>query len=770
MSQQSLTFPRDLSTPNRNPFPYEIGKNCKLSTSDSRMLAIARRRLVVSAALACWVGMVAVPARAVDAPPPGGLILHSNQRPTPAQAVIEDTLRMAVPENFKRPVQLYSEYLDDEWSSVQTYGAAEANFLRDKYGRRNIRVLVADALPALQFAMQYRDRIFSGVPIVHIAVARDRLAKFTLPADVVGNTENHDPAPTLELALRLHPQTTRLVIIRGGSDRDRAWHDRVRTAIAEGGNGHEVEYLDGLPTADVLRRVSALPPATIVFTPGYFVDGAGEVTTPRESVERIAQASIAPVYGAFDTQIGAGIVGGYMTRYADQAKEAAAIVVRLLNGTPATEIEPTSVARVPVVDARQLRRWGIDERLLPADTVVMFREPTAWQKYWWEFSLGIALVLLQATLIAALLIERRSRLSTASALAETQRQMNLAASAATLSMWSWDTARGYVETRARPREQSMALRDVVASVHPDDREGFERAVAKTLATGRDLDVEYRVVGANGAIRWVAARGRPAKDDPRRLIGIALDVTERKAAEQRAADDRMALRHMTRVSLVGQLSAAIAHQLNQPLSAILGNAEVAQKLLGRSSIDVPELRAICTDIVTENHRASEIIRRLRALYNRRDSKIEPIDLNQLVRETIDLLRPELLNRHVAPVTDLAPDLPDVDGSKVQLQQVVLNLALNAADAMNDAKLLERKLTIRTESSEGEVRLYVVDNGPGIPPASLGSLFDPFWSTKEGGMGMGLAICRTIVAAHHGRIVASNNPGAGATFCVGLPERS
>jgi len=316
----------------------------------------------------------------------------------------------------------------------------------------------------------------------------------------------------------------------------------------------------------------------------------------------------------------------------------------------------------------------------------------------------------------------------------------------------------------------MALRDVVASVHPDDREGLERAVAKTLVTGRDLDVEYRVVAADGAIRWIAARGRTAKDEPQRLVGIALDVTERKAAEHRAAEDRTALRHMTRVSLVGQLSAAIAHQLNQPLSAILGNAEVAQKLLGRRAIDVAELQAICDDIVTENHRASEIIRRLGALYNRRDSNIEPIDLNQLVHETLDLLRPELLTRHVAPVTDLAPDLPAVDGSKVQLQQVVLNLALNAADAMNDAKILERKLTIRTESSDGEVRLYVVDNGPGIAPAHLGSVFDPFWSTKEGGMGMGLAICRTIVAAHHGRIMVSNNPVEGATFCVGLPEQS
>ncbi len=165
--------------------------------------------------------------------------------------------------------------------SLESYGAAEADFLRDKYGGRDIRVIVADALPALEFATKFGDRIFPGLPIVHIAVAQDRLDPTMLPANVVGNFEDLDPTPTLRLALRLHPDARRLVAIRGGTELDGLWDKRVRTAVGQLGSGLSVEYLAGLPTAEVLRRVGALSKDTIVFTPGYFVDGAGEVSTPR---------------------------------------------------------------------------------------------------------------------------------------------------------------------------------------------------------------------------------------------------------------------------------------------------------------------------------------------------------------------------------------------------------------------------------------------------------------------------------------------------------
>jgi C4-dicarboxylate-specific signal transduction histidine kinase len=222
--------------------------------------------------------------------------------------------------------------------------------------------------------------------------------------------------------------------------------------------------------------------------------------------------------------------------------------------------------------------------------------------------------------------------------------MTLAAHAAKLSVWMWDVARDKARPATRARqpasEPPVAFDDVLEHVHPADRADLERAVQKARRTGEEIDVEYRVLGAEGDLRWIAARGRAEKGDHDRLLGVAIDVTERKRAELRAVEDRNALRHMTRVSMLGQLSASIAHQLNQPLAAILGNAEAARKMLGRENVDLDELRAICSDIVDDDNRAAEVIRRLSALYKRGDMKMEQIDLNALIVETLDLLRAEL----------------------------------------------------------------------------------------------------------------------------------
>jgi signal transduction histidine kinase len=361
-------------------------------------------------ALLFFLSLVAsVAAVSAEEPPPGVLILYSNQRATPAQVIIEDALRAAVADGSKRPVTVYSEYLDDEWTALAAYGPKQAEFLREKYERRNIRAMVAMALPALKFGMQFRDRIVPGVPLVHLAVASDRVDRKTLPSDVIGTFEDQDPTPTLELALRLHPDVSRIVLVRGASDLDRRWDARIGTAVDRLGTQVSVQHLSGLPTSEVLSKVAALPQGTIVFTPGYFNDGAGNVTTPRQSIQRIAEASAVPVYGAFDTQVGTGIVGGYMNRYETEAREVGAIVVKLLNGTAPAQIESISTMRVPMADWRQLKRWKVDERLLPRGTIVSFREPPVWEKYALEIALAVVVVLLQAVLIAGLLIQRVRR-------------------------------------------------------------------------------------------------------------------------------------------------------------------------------------------------------------------------------------------------------------------------------------------------------------------------------------------------------------------------
>ena len=334
----------------------------------------------VLAAIALSAGLLVLAAAATAAATDEGvLVIHSNQRATPAAIVIENTLGKAVPEALQRPVALYSEYLDIEWAATEAYAAAQAEFLRQKYAGRNIRVIVAAAPAALGFAIRYRDRMLPGVPVVHIAVAKDSLDQASLPADVVGKTIDLDPTQTLELALRLQPGARRLVLVLGAAERDRIWERRLRKAVGQLEAPVEAEYLVGLPTEEVLRRLGALTRDAIVYTPGYFLDGAGRVATPRQVVERIAPVSSAPVYGPLDTFLGTGMIGGYVASYEEQSRQAGDIIVRLLNGTPPAAIAASSIANVPIVDWRALRRWGIDERLLPPGAIVKFREPTVWE-------------------------------------------------------------------------------------------------------------------------------------------------------------------------------------------------------------------------------------------------------------------------------------------------------------------------------------------------------------------------------------------------------
>ena len=527
----------------------------------------------------------------------------------------------------------------------------------------------------------------------------------------------------------------------------------------------------------MLKRLSELGLGDVVFTPGYFRDGAGREFAPRESAALLAAASDAPVYGPYSTFIGTGVVGGSMPAFIDMGREAAKTVNDLLDGaTPATLQLPAHVPAKVQIDWGQARRWGIADEAIPADAIVHFKELTFWELHRDKVIAIATVILLQAALIAALLVERRLRHRTASALADSERRMNLAARAARLSILAWGITRDKVGVAAKRRRHAGAAKEspihfdqVLESVHPADREALERALRQAVAKDEELDVEYRTLAPDGELHWVSMRGRVEKGSEQRLTGVALDITARKGAELQAEKDRSALTHMTRVSMMGQLSASIAHQLNQPLAAILGNAETARKMLDREGLDLVELREICNDIVAEDLRAAEVIRRLGALYKRGELRLASLDLNELVLETLDLVRTELATRHVVPVAELAPSLPAIEADRVQLQQVLLNLILNGADAMNDTEAMQRKLVIRTELGGAQVRLCVVDQGKGIAQQDLKNVFDAFWSTKPGGIGVGLAICQSIIRAHHGTMTAVNNPAGGATFCATWPVR-
>jgi len=365
-------------------------------------------------------------------------------------------------------------------------------------------------------------------------------------------------------------------------------------------------------------------------------------------------------------------------------------------------------------------------------------------------------------------------------LLESQQRVRLAASAADLSLWEWDILRDGIWTTEKGRERAgigaserINLARFLEAVHPEDREPTQRAVRHALEVSGEYEAEYRVTDGEGATHWVMARGHvehDAQGKPLRLRGVSVDVTARKQAEAELRRLQGELAHVSRVSTMGQLASSLAHELNQPLGAILRNAEAAELFLQEGNPDLEEIRAILADIRQDDQRAGAVIDRMRAMLKRRESQAAPLDLNALVSEVAALVRLDAEARKTQLALAPATPVPPVWADRVQLQQVVLNLLLNAMEAMSGCPPPERHVSVSVCGVAAGVEVAVSDAGPGISAEHLQRVFDPFFTTKPGGLGMGLAISRSIISAHGGRLTAENNGTGGATFRLTLPLAS
>jgi C4-dicarboxylate-specific signal transduction histidine kinase len=254
-----------------------------------------------------------------------------------------------------------------------------------------------------------------------------------------------------------------------------------------------------------------------------------------------------------------------------------------------------------------------------------------------------------------------------------------------------------------------------------------------------------------------------------MRGASLDITTRKQAEEQATRHRNEMAHLSRVTTLGELSGSLAHELNLPLGAILSNAQAAQRILANGDTGLAEVREILNDIVSEDKRAAEVIRRLRLWLKKGEVQQHSLRINKVVGDVLKLIRTDLISQNVTVATELSENLPTVTGDPVQLQQVLVNLVVNACDAMVSCHTSERRLVIRTqiENDNRAITVSITDRGCGIPAEKIEQLFEPFFTTKEKGMGLGLSVCQSIVLAHRGELRAKNNVDRGATFYFSLP---
>ena len=395
-----------------------------------------------------------------------------------------------------------------------------------------------------------------------------------------------------------------------------------------------------------------------------------------------------------------------------------------------------------------------------------------------ENALALQLFLLVAAaplLLLAVAIDDDRR--STEALRASEERMSLAAESARLAVWDWDVAKDTVCIQDEgllgfDPHTPVDHATLAGRVHPDDRAARATAIRNVLANGGFYESEFRVTLPDGSVRWLAARGHslsPVKKDDvaPRILGIAMDITRQKEAAAEALLQREELAHLSRAASLSALSGSIAHELGQPLSSILINAQTGQHCMSRDPPDLVETRAIFEDIVNANRRALDIIDRLRTMLRRGAVALQPVSVNESLEELLRLIRSDLIARGVSVSKILAADLPLAMTDRVQLQQVLLNLIVNACDAMESTPRDTRILTVNTFTTDNEVRIGVLDCGIGLPD-DVESLFQPFHSTKNGGLGMGLSICRTLVTSQGGKLWAERRAERGAAFHVALPR--
>jgi len=378
-------------------------------------------------------------------------------------------------------------------------------------------------------------------------------------------------------------------------------------------------------------------------------------------------------------------------------------------------------------------------------------------------------------LLLAAVIEERGK--GAMTLREREDRISLAAESANLVFWSinferkesWMSDKGRAIFNFGP-DEPLSRELFLSRVHPEDRDAVDEAIEHARAESQTFEIEYRLLRPDGDIRWLISRGRYVRNDRggiRELIGVAIDITAQVEADLQLGLQREEMARMSRVSSMGELTASLAHELNQPLTAIASNAAAGRRLLAQGSPDPKMFKELLADVATDARRAGDIIHGIHHFVRKGEGTRCRVNLNEIVREVLRLLHSDLLGRGTAVETELAPNLPSVDADPVQLQQVLLNLLMNSLEAMNDTSAASRRVVISTTCQpNSSVAVSVRDYGSGLPADDADKVFTHFYSTKPNGMGMGLTIVRSIVEAHGGKLRAEN-VDEGARFFFTLP---
>jgi signal transduction histidine kinase len=719
-------------------------------------------------------------ADAADAPrPPRVLVVNSFGTRAPPFTTHSTAFETTLTREMGTRVDLDEVSLDMARFDQPDMEDAFAELLRKRLATWRPDLVVSFGSPAGLFVAKYRGRLFPLTPVVYDGMDKSRLPPDALDSNAAFVGSDFDLRGLVEDILQLKPDTDHVVVILGSTPLERYWATAFGEAFGPLAGRVRFTFVNDLSFDEMLGLVSKLPPRSFVLLGLLLRDASGVTHNATDALQRLNAVTAAPINGIYQHELGLGIVGGRLYQGESEGVEGARVAIRILRGEPPSGIPPKIIGPAqPSYDWRELRRWNIPEgRLLPGSTV-LFRQPTPWERYRGWILAAVGVIAVEGGLIASLVVQRRRRRRAQDALCESQQLIELATGAGELGLWSRDLTGGHVWLSGPMRsllgfapDVPVGYEDILPRIHPDDRSRMLAELNRTHADGLPFEGELRFLLPDGTQRWVLSKGRTVTGPdltPRRM-GVVLDVTGRKQAEAELRRHRDELAHVSRVTAMGELAGSLAHELNQPLSAILANAQAAEHYLSGGHADLDEVRNIVHDIVDSDKRASEIIRRIHVLVKKdAPQHFVPLEPAALIHEIVRLVHGDAASRRVRLSVDIEPDLPTVRGIRVQVQQVLLNLLLNAFAATKDCAEGDRQILVRAVlDGDGMVCTSIRDRGTGLPPESVEKVFQPFFTTKPDGLGMGLSISRSIIEAHGGRLWGENNPDGGATFSFTIP---
>lgn len=721
------------------------------------------------------------------------LVMFSFHEGLPWEELVDESLATNLEAASDLQIELNIEHTDRVRYTDKMYLRKLEDFYRHKYSNPKMDLIIGIGDEAVSTLAKLGEKLFPGIPMVFVTAEHKSPERNFSKPNTTSLTWGVDIKATVDLIGELLPDTRYIFIVSGTSMTDRKVMKLARLALQGYAKRFKTSYLTDLTSEDLIQKVTQLPDHSVLLFLSFFQDAEGKWYVPREILSVISKHTNAPVFGIVDTYIGYGIVGGSLLSAEVQGKRCAEIALRILRGESPDKITPARTVNQLMFDWRQLKRWGISKKKLPSGSIVRYQKLSIWDKYRWHIIGIISFCLLEFLLIIRLFIQGKRRYRAELTMKKSEAKFASIFKSIPLPVFLLDKNRHILEFNRASHEtvtssdrgiKGLGLGSAFHCINSlDDPKGcgynascedctIRRVVSDTFLTGQSYhQVEAKLMFGNGKEQhdqYLLVSTVPLDvAEERQVLLYIEDVTERRNTELEFQKHRNELAHVARHAAIGEVTASLAHELNQPLTAILSSAQAAQRFLASNTPDLNRVQSILAHIVKDDMRASEMIRRLRALLSKGELQVQSLDINMIIREIVAVMSSYAAIEKVVIAMDLAPDLPSVRGDKIHLEQLLMNLILNGIEAMMTGEHI-RKLIISTKKYEVQnVKVSVRDFGKGLDSEIIDRIFDPFYTNKPGGMGIGLSISQSIIEAHGGRLWVENNPDRGATFYFTVP---